>query len=380
METDKNINAEEILKLWRTPGFSGSFTGAENFRHALESEKDIKISRNELYKILRKDPDYVLEMKQVRKTFPRRPMKVHGVGILWQADLGIMYSFENFTSFLLCIDVFSRKLFVRALKSKESGEVKEAFKEIFDEAKVIPKKLETDRGSEFLGNRQFFNQKKIFFKTKIGRHKAAFAEKGIQTVKRRLYRLLRALLTKNWPKYLPTVVDDINNTPNIAIGGLRPSAIKGPEDGPKIDKAVGLIEDTSFQEQLARQKIYEETQNKFQKGDFVHVDFGPSAFEKGFDTPNYQLFEITAVDAGKSPPLYKLIDLKKDPVPGYYYKEQLTLASEPRAGETFKIEDILKKTWRKGVKWVYVKYMHYPSKFNEWIPYANVVNTDDASE
>ncbi len=104
-------------------------------------------------------------------------------------------------------------------------------------------------------------------------------------VKRRLYRLCRSLLTNDWPKYLQKIVSALNNTPNAAIGFLRPSEIKSPLDDPKIDSKIGVPEDTSFEEQRRNQKMYEENKKLLQVGDHVYLDFPPSTMEKGFDSP-----------------------------------------------------------------------------------------------
>ncbi len=364
---------DEIRELWRDPSFSGSFAGVRNFQATLALEKGVHKDITTLFHILRQDPDFVVEMKRERKTFPRRSIMVHGVGRLWQADLAILFSFEGFIGFLLCVDVFSRAIFCEKIKNKDAKTIRLAFEKIFKEAGLKPDKLESDRGAEFVGNKDFFKKNKIFFKIKTGRHKAAFAEKGIQIVKRRLFRLLRTLRKENWPDYLESVVKAINNSPNIAIGFLRPSEIKAPEDDPKVDKAKGLKEDVSFQDQEEKQKKYERNSSLLQKGDHVHADFGPSVFAKGFDSPNYQLYKISRVDAGKFPVLFKLEDLAKDPVPGYFYKEQLTKALPPKDG-TFRVEKIIKEELRKGKPYVYVKYHHYPNKFNQWIPKSNFVD------
>ncbi len=343
------------------------------FQSALELEKNIKLGKTELYHILRCDPDYILEMKHLRKKFARREMKVHGVATMWQSDIAIMYDMSDFTCFLLCVDVFSRKIFCEPLKNKTAIAVQQGFKKIFKKAELIPNQLETDRGKEFLGNKLFFKKQGIFFKTKIGRHKAAFAERSIQLVKQKLYRLLRTLRSQEWPKYLQTVVDAINNLPHKAIGNLRPADIKTREDTEKIDEAVGVPEDVPFEDQKKAQKNYEANSRKLQKGDHVHADFGPQSFDRGFDTRNYQLYKILRVDAGKTPVLYKLVDLHDDEIPGYFYKEQLTKANPPGNG-TFRIEKVLKSKIENGVEKSYVKYLHYPNKFNQWIPNTNFVD------
>ncbi len=364
---------KKILRLWRSPDFSGAFSGALNFKNALEFEKGIKIPIRDLYTILRKDPDYVLELKQKRKRFERREMKVHGVSILWQADLAIMPSHDNYSAFLLCVDVFSRHIFCEPLKNKSAVTVRKAFRKIFRESKLKPAKIECDKGAEFVANKSFFQKEKIFFKTKIGRHKASYAERSIQIVKQRLYRLLRTLLTNDWPKYLQQIVKGINNSPHKAIGGLRPSEITKRTDGPKIDAAVGVPEDVSFQEQEDNQKKYEREKRNIQVNDYVHVDFGPSTFERGFDSKNYQLFKVIRVDAGKKPYLYKLADLKDAEVSGYFYATELTKVPPPKPNATFRVEKILDTKIENGKKMYYVKFTHYPRKFNTWIPAKNFV-------
>ncbi len=79
------------------------------------------------------------------------------------------------------------------------------------------------------------------------------------------------------------------------------------------------------------------------------------------------------MNASVYPPLFSLIDLMKDPVPGFYYKEQLTLAPKPDfKKDFFAVEKILKKVKRKNKVFFLVKYLFYPSKFNQFIPEENL--------
>ena len=104
-------------------------------------------------------------------------------------------------------------------------------------------------------------------------------------VKRRLYRLMRTLYTKNWPSNLQAIVRAINNSPNSAIGYLKPSQIKSPLDDPLIDNAIGVPQDASFETQVQNQKTYEQNSANLQVGDHVYLDFAAATMEKGFDTP-----------------------------------------------------------------------------------------------
>ncbi len=367
-----DIDPKIIQDLWQDPSFSGSFSGINTFQSALAMEKKIKISKQKLFSILRKNRNFLAESKKRYKIIPRRKIIVHGIGQMWQADLAMLFPFNGFIGFLLCIDAFSRRIFCEPLKKKDKVSVETAFKKIFLAAQYRPAKLETDQGQEFLSNKKFFSKEGIFFKIKRGQNKAALAERAIQTVKHRLFRLLRSLLSENWPKYLSQTVENINKRKLKAIGNLRPIDINSPLDDPKIDQAVGIPEDISFEEQVRNQEKYEKNKKNLQKGDYVFADFGPTPMAKGFDNPNYQIYKIVQIDAGKDPVLYKIADLRNKRIPGNFYRQELRRSYEPRE-ETFRIEKIVGNRRRKGKEEVLVKYLHYPSKFNKWILKSSIV-------
>ncbi len=112
----------KIIDLWRTPTFPGSFLGLSNIQLALKLDQNIDISQNELRKIMQSDNDFLVETHRMKKRFPRRTMNVHGYNATWQSDLGFMFKLNNFIVFLVCIDIFSRKIFCKPIQSK-SGEV-----------------------------------------------------------------------------------------------------------------------------------------------------------------------------------------------------------------------------------------------------------------
>jgi len=75
------------------------------------------------------------------------------------------------------------------------------------------------------------------------------------------------------------------------------------------------------------------------------------------------LYTISSVRSNVLPPLYKLKDLLKDDVPGFFYKEEL-IKSKPLDYNTnyFFVEKILKWKKVKGEKLCLVKYLFYGKK------------------
>jgi hypothetical protein len=60
-----------------------------------------------------------------------------------------MYTFENYKYFLLLVDAFSSKVFIRPLKAKSGSVVKKAFEDIFKQFKAQIYVLQTDRGKGY---------------------------------------------------------------------------------------------------------------------------------------------------------------------------------------------------------------------------------------
>jgi hypothetical protein len=73
-----------------------------------------------------------------------------------------------------------------------------------------------------------------------------------------------------------------------------------------------------------------------------------------------------------TPELYKLSDLMNDPVPGYFYRQQLVQSPPPNnESDFFFVEKILQKKKINKKMHYLVKYLYYPDKFNQWLPAEN---------
>lgn len=282
------LSDEEILKLYNDPLFDGSFSGIKTFRDFLYSEKKELIPEKRLYNILKKDKNYLLHMKPTRK-FPTRPYDVQSFGNCVQIDLAEMPNFDGYKYFLVAIDVFSKHLYTRPLKSKTAKEVGDAFESIFNDFKTPIYKLESDQGQEFLGNKALFKKLHIYFHTKIGRNKASFVEGAIAMIKRKLYMMLRAELSQNWPHYLEITVNSLNKRHVKALGGVAPGDINSFVDDVKIRSAqqknnITPYKEPNFEEQRELQASYEPTTKyPFDVGSYVYLDLQRTPFDKGYD-------------------------------------------------------------------------------------------------
>jgi len=227
---------EKILNLWKDSKWYGSFRGIKTFQALLKTDKNIDISEKKLYDILKNEYLYLMHLKPKTK-FKRRKYDLNSYGELIQCDIGFMFKYEDYTCFLLIIDCYSLKIFVKPLKSKSSESVLEGFKEFFKQFTSKIYVCQTDQGQEFSLCKKFCIKNDIIFQYKFGKNKANFAEWGILTIKRRLYKILRNNLSQNWPKIIENVANDQNNVPLKSLGFLRPSDINSPYDSAKVNKS-----------------------------------------------------------------------------------------------------------------------------------------------
>jgi len=218
----------------------------------------------------------------------RRKYDLNCYGELIQCDLGYMFEFEDFKYFLLFIDCYSLKIFVEPLKSKTSESVFLAFKSIYDKFSSKIYVVQTDKGQEFSQCRQFCKENEIIFQYKYGKNKASFAEWGILTIKRRLYKILRSTLSQNWPQLIHQVANDQNIVPQKSLGFLKPEEINSPYDSAKVTKAkklhgIEIYREPNFIEQNLNNDKYINDSKNLQVNDYVYIDFKQELFGKSFD-------------------------------------------------------------------------------------------------
>ena len=281
------ISDEKLLQLWRDPNFSGSYRGVKTFQILLKTDLNVDVSQRRLFKVLKTDKNYIMHQKPVRN-FERRHYDVNFYGEVCQMDLAVMYNYSNYIYFLMLIDCFSLKMFTKPLKNKSSVTVSKALEEIFVEFGAQIHVLQSDRGKEFIGCKKLFRDKKIVFKPKFGKNKASISEWAIFIIKKKLYMLLRGILSQDWVNYLPKVVQQFNHTPQTKLGGIPPEEILSLEDSAKVfdarkNKNITVFHEPNFMQQIENQKKYENNSLNLQVGDFVFLTLEEKLFDKSFD-------------------------------------------------------------------------------------------------
>lgn len=137
------------------------------FRLNLATEKDIILSRREAIAVLNTIPEYLKHLLR-KKTGERRVYYVHSVGECWQMDIMFYKHNSTLTPILMIIDLYSRRVFGHPLSNKTAKVVREALQLAFDDYGYLPLSVSVDRGSEFIGNTKFLEEKGIRVTWKYG--------------------------------------------------------------------------------------------------------------------------------------------------------------------------------------------------------------------
>ena len=133
---------------------------------------------------------------------------------IWCMDMSSLARFNKGYKFLFSyIDVFSKFAWVLPLKNKTGESLVNGFQTILDAGRS-PKKLQTDKGTEFL-NRNFLSlpkEKNIHFFTTNSELKASVVEGFNRTLKTRMWKYFTTKNTRVYIDILQDIVQGYNNS------------------------------------------------------------------------------------------------------------------------------------------------------------------------
>lgn len=258
---------------------------------------------------------------------------------------------------LLGVDVLSRRFFGVPARSKRPQDMIAAFDALFAQMPELPRQIYSDQGLEFESRpmKQYFEEKGIQkFRTAIGsRVKAAVAERGLRTIKGRLYKWFSDNNREDWVNVLPQFLQAINNTPNRTTG-LPPNQINQQN-----------AQDLWIR--LYRPLITEQRRPKLLKqGDLVRVAEPREVFDKGYLSQFSDHLYTVEQSSSSRPPTYKLKDYYGQPIQRRFYRHELVHVPAD-ADLTFRVEKVLEHriNRRTGRQDFLVKFIGY--KDPEWI-------------
>jgi len=316
-------------------------------------------------------------LKPKLKRFPRRRVFSPSVDAIWAGDLLDIHQYarvnKNYTFILVLIDVFSKYAWARPLKNKEGVSVARMLEDVFNTSKRCPRKLWTDRGSEFYNKNveNTLKRHKVQIYSTFNEPKSMVAERFIETLRGKIES--NFILTQNtvWYDILPELIHEYNNSYHRSISMTPNEAIKSDNYQKVYDSLYNRREKPKSLKQLQKERT-----PAFHVDDKVRISVNKRLFEKG-STSNWseEIFEISQVLITKKPIVYKIKDLVGEEIEGNFYKEQLQATDQ----SIYRIDRIIRKRRRaNGTQEVLVKWAGYQDKFSSWMPAADIMRSGAA--
>lgn len=285
------------------------------------------------------------------KNFRRRKVDMVGIGDTYEVDLVEMIPYAKFNRnhkyILTCIDIFSKQAFAVALKTKTGKEVTRAMSTILD-AGNIPKNIHLDKGKEFYNThfRDLMKRYKINMYSTNSIKKASIVERFNRTLKNKMWKKLHYNGSYKWIDMITNLVHEYNNSKHRTIG-MKPSQVN------KNNERDVLKSSYAYMNKLALKP-------KYKVGDYIRISKFKGQFEKGYE-PNWttEIFRVHKIQF-TYPVTYLLEDHEYNIIQGAFYEQEMQKVKNP---DMYLVEKILKK---KGNS-VYVKWLGFSDKYNEWI-------------
>ena len=348
---------QNIIRIWKDlKNNPSAFSGLSKYHMYLTHKLKMNISRRELDQIFREVPNYVMSIAE-KVRIPRRHLVVTSSNRIFQADVAEMNESEGFRGYLLVIDCFSDKIYTVLLKQRTNEDLKRAFLKVFRmNSGIRCEKIETDQA--FKGLKSFFQSQNIYWHAKYGKNKAFAAEKGIQTIHRRLYIAMRSTNTP-WPKLLAPVTKAYNMTPNAGIGNLAPGKLT-PYDDEKIREAKrksgNFYTEPTIEEKAENERKWLRLHPDFRVGAYCFKPSSRAPFSKSYYVQRGQIYKVDEIRAGVTPVLVYLRDPNGKRDPRAYYANELQIVKIPSKKEMYEIERIIGYKKENGQEFVKVRW------------------------
>lgn len=346
-------------KIYYDPRNPAGYGGATKLKQVVQGKVKTKVVDD----YLKAQIAYTLH-KPIRKRIPRNHYLVSNIDDLFQSDLCDVRSLKQYnggyTFLLTVIDALSKFAWVEPLRDKTNTSIIEAFTRIFKTSGRKPENLQTDKGTEFTGEKfqRFLKREGIhFYTSKNPDIKARLIERFHRTLKEKIWRYFTHKNTHRYIDILQYLVDGYNNSIHSTIK-MR------PKDVDIFNAGIARANMKSkFSQQTKPKKL-----PKLHIGDSVRITKNKGTFDKGYETNwSEEVFKIIRVVTHRNPHVYVLEDLAGEEIDGTFYEQELQAVVNDEK-TVYRIDKIIRSRGKGGSKEVFVKWKGYPDKFNSWIP------------
>eukprot|EP00732_Lithocolla_globosa_P000512 Lithocolla_globosa_v1_NODE_165_length_5553_cov_13.632479.p1 type:complete len:361 gc:universal NODE_165_length_5553_cov_13.632479:1849-767(-) len=288
----------------------------------------------------------------------------------FQADLIDMQSYPSRLKrisqhwILVVVDVFSRKLYARALPSKHVDVVAAAFNDIVKKAPLETPiyRLDTDQGGEF--GKTFDRLTNIIghHRANVGDHRSlGVVDATIRIFKNLVFRVITS--EGEWAKHLDALVQNFNDTPREALLGYTPNEVDN-------DLTIqGAIQNLNIDKRAETRKAQEQ-QPPFKVGDKVRIPAQTGPFRRGFKKQRSdETYPITKVLANS-------VIVETHLGPRRFLFSEVNEAGVPLSKDVFEVDQIFEdrtRTIKRGRKNVKQFWVRFTDNDEQWIDEGDIL-------
>ena len=337
---------------------------------------DSTITLADVKKFLKSSDVYTLHYVPPVK-YVRLPIVAPKPGVFLSCDLGDMSGLskhnKGYKYILIAVDIFSRFLHVRLLRSKTGPDTRDALESILNHPRVgAIRRIHVDRGREFYNKHveRLMKQRNVkLYSTFSQEIKASLAERHLQTLKRLIYKYLTLRDTFKYYDVVQTLVEKYNATPHAGLKGYTPQKVHGLTKLQDIREQFNRMYRHRTQRRRYKRGIPSKDVHCFTPGQTVRITLDSrshQAFYKGYlKRFKEEYFTVDRVDCSGRVPVYTLKDLNGEKLDGIFYSQELIAVSQPSDG-VYPLR-VLRTRGKGDSKKYFVEWKGYPSNFNSWV-------------
>lgn len=347
-----------FIEAFTTPGNPSAFSGITNLKRELGG--------NLINKVLPQVDSYTIKREA------KKPKKYNPY-FIWDKRKHIQIDLIDFSSpklkylsransnykYLFCaIDGFTKFAWVEPMKNKKDETCVNAFNVIIRQMGQKPKRVISDRGSEFISKKFLENLKNHNIKPIYANFKAGIVERFQRSLQSLYNKYMMHYKTKNFINVLPKILQTYNTRYHRTIR-MSPQQAELEQNKTKVRKALKHYYNKT-----------KEKKTKFHIGDKVRVQKQKGQFGRGYDNIfTNEIYNISSINNTLPVPMYSLttFDGKVELLANFYENELQKVSGFP-----FKIVDILKtENMPQGVT------RHYAEVNVNRTPYYAWINSKD---
>lgn len=233
-----------------------------------------------------------------------------------------------------------------------------------------PQTVRTDKGRDFKNRdvSKFLKSQNIHHLVAQNETKANYAERVIKTIRHKLFRYILKTSTRRYIDQLQDTVYSYNHTLHRSLG-QKPVSVN------KTNESESRLQQYMLRQKGQKKRIKKEVTKKrykFKIGQTVRISHVRTVFDREYSQKwTGELFKIKSRYKREDLNVYTLEAWDGETIEGTFYEPELQAVNVDENTE-YRVEKVLQKRRSRGQKEVLVRWLHWPKKFDSWIPEADV--------